>query len=69
MQALDVPSPGLQMKLARASRESKVVDISRAPIAYDTARPAIDSDDGPRGKKTDVDYELDDFDARLRRRS
>ena len=69
VQALDVPSPELQSKLARANRESQVVDISRAPVAYDTAQPAFDStEDASWKRKTDVDFELDDFDARLRRR-
>lgn len=70
MQALEAPSPSLQRKLARASRESQVVDISRAPVAYDTAQPAESSSQaGPRGKKSDVEYEIDDWDARLKKRS
>jgi hypothetical protein len=69
VQALDQPSLMLEKKLARARRESQVVDISRAPVAYDTAQPSEDSDaDTAKGKKTDVEYELDEFDSRLRRR-
>lgn len=69
VQALDVPSPALQQKLARANRESQVVDISRAPIAYDTAQPPVDStQSGEERRKGDVEYELDDFDSRLKRR-
>jgi hypothetical protein len=69
VQALDVPSLELRKKLASAQRESKVIDLRRAPIAYDTEQPAVGSSESDvRGKKGDIEYELDDFDSRLKRR-
>ena len=67
LQALEAPSPALQMKLARARRESKVVDISRAPVAYDTAQPE-ETSSSTGARKKDADYEIDDWDSRLKRR-